>query len=112
MTVMTASLRSVACDVVEYSFCELVCFGSDFDHDGVNVFVRNSCLVDDRTITIMAERSHWISRRGSMSSSRRPSRGRHLGSQRRNSCRDHRSLQRELSTQRLAFLCGCLSVLP
>ena len=37
MTVrVTASLRSVAyaCDMVEPSFCELVCFGSDFDHDG------------------------------------------------------------------------------
>ena len=63
MTVrVTASLRSVAyaCDMVEPSFCELVCFGSDFDHDG---FVPNSCLIDDRTITIMAERSHRISRK-------------------------------------------------
>ena len=32
--VMTASLRSVACDVVESSMRQLVCFGSDFDHDG------------------------------------------------------------------------------
>ena len=32
--VMTASLRSVACDVVESSMRKLVCFGSDFDHDG------------------------------------------------------------------------------
>ena len=32
--VMSASLRSVARDVVESSMRWLVCFGSDYDHDG------------------------------------------------------------------------------
>ena len=32
--IMTASLRSVACDTVESSMRKLVCFGSDYDHDG------------------------------------------------------------------------------
>ena len=45
---MATSLRSVASDMVESSVCELLCFGSDFDHDGVNVFVQNPSLVDDR----------------------------------------------------------------
>ena len=83
-------------------------FRPDFDHD--SVFVRNSCLVDYRTIAI-AEHWQWIYRNISnfliLSLSRSPSRGRLLGSQNRISCADHR----RLSTLKLASF-GCLEFFP
>ena len=101
------SLRSVKCDVVESTVRELVCFGPT---SITTVFVRNSRLVEDRTIAI-AEHSQWIYRNISnfliLSLSRSPSRGRLLGSQNRISCADHR----RLSTLKLACF-GCLEYFP
>ena len=127
---MTASLRSVACDMVESTMCELVCFGFDFDRGGI--FVRNSCSVDDRTVATklqcnIAGHSQWITRsisnflcllRGGLREEdclkvkARKSKPAFflLGSQSQISCADHKSVQWELSTPKLALVVRLFSL--